>query len=76
MSYQYPSELAAASLRAEMARQRKTVRELAGVLHVSRSSAQRRHTGEVALNLDEVALICTWLGIAPGDLLSATNSPE
>nr|DAX91366.1 MAG TPA: SOS-response transcriptional repressor [Caudoviricetes sp.] len=72
MSYRYPSELAAASLRAEMARQRKSIRELAGVLHVSRSSAQRRHAGEVALNLDEVALICTWLDIEPGDLLPAT----
>lgn len=52
-----------------MARQRRTSNDLAEILHVSQSSASRRMTGEVGMNLDEVELVTQWLGIEAVSLL-------
>ena len=52
----------AAEIRAEMARQRLTGVELARLLQCSQQSASRRLTGEVGIDLDELAVIADWLG--------------
>lgn len=65
MSYQDPREFSAGVLRAEMARQRRTARDLAEILQISRSSAQRRLDGVTGLDLNETQTICAWLGIDP-----------
>lgn len=54
---------AAGTLRAEMARQRHSSVDLAGVLGVSQSSASRRMTSETCLDLDEVEAVAAWLKI-------------
>lgn len=59
----------AGALRAEMARRRLTSSDLASVLKCSQSSASRRLTGDVGLDLDELALIAEWLDITSEDLL-------
>lgn len=63
----------AAEVRAEMGRQRKTGVELAAVLGISQQSASRRLRGETGLDLDEVAVVAEWLGVAPHDLLTAPS---
>jgi len=62
-------QVAAAELRAEMARQKRTGVELGAVLNCSQQSASRRITGEKAIELDELPLIAEWLGISVIDLL-------
>lgn len=54
-----------------MARQRRTSKELAEVLHCSQSSASRRMTGETVLDLDEIDAIVKWLGVDLEDLVAA-----
>lgn len=63
-------QVVAAEVRAEMGRQRKTGVELATVLGISQQSASRRLRGETGLDLDEVAVVAEWLGVAPHHLLS------
>lgn len=71
MSYSDVRLHAAGELRAEMARRRYTSTDLGTVLGISQQSASRRMTGEMGLNLDEVALIADWLGIDPTRLIQA-----
>lgn len=73
MSYRHH---AAAELRAEMARQRYTSSDLAGVLSLSQTSAHRRMTGDAGLDLDEIALIADWLGIDPLRFVAFTATQE
>lgn len=70
------SQIAAGGLRAEMSRQRKTSSDLASILHCSQSSASRRMTGDVGLDLDEVQAVADWLGISVPALLSVPASTE
>lgn len=63
----------AGALRAEMARQRKTGLDLAQLLNCSQSSASRRMTGEVTLDLDEVGAISEWLDIPIATLLGTPD---
>jgi transcriptional regulator with XRE-family HTH domain len=53
----------AAEMRAEMARQRKTVNDLASLLQVSQSAASRRYNGEVDISFDELAVVADWLRV-------------
>lgn len=59
----------AGALRAELARRKLTSLDLARVLDTSQSSAARRLSGEVGLDLDELATIASWLGLPPTALL-------
>ncbi len=61
----------AAEVRAEMARQRKTGKELAAVLQTSQQSASRRMTGEKPLDLDELGKIADWLEVPYSSLLAS-----
>ncbi len=49
-------------VRAELARQRKTGRELAILLGLSRNSTYRRLNGEIPFDLVELEQITNWLG--------------
>ena len=64
----------AANLRAEMARQRKTGKELALVLSVSQASASRRTTGETPLDVDELCSVAAWLDVPFSALLPDRDS--
>lgn len=59
----------AGAIRAEMARRRLNASDLATALGCSRSSAARRLAGETRFDLDEVATVAEWLGLAPASLL-------
>lgn len=72
-SFQSPNQLAAAELRAEMARQGKQKSELAAVLDVLPHTAGRRYSGEVALNISEIITLADWLGIPPERFLPGST---
>ena len=57
------SQATAANLRAELARQRISGRELARRLHKPPMWTQRRLAGTLAITLDDLALICGALDI-------------
>lgn len=59
----------AGTVRAELARHRKSQGDLAAALGVSRSYVSRRLMGEVAFDVDEVSRIAEWLQISPQALL-------
>ena len=60
----------AARVRALMAAQRKTTKDLAVLLSVSDRAAQRRRHGELEFSLSELEKVGTWLQVEPGALLS------
>lgn len=53
----------AGEVRAEMARQKKTGRELGDVLGLTAMSASRRLSGQTSIDLDELSKIADWLGV-------------
>lgn len=57
------NERAAANIRAAMASQKRTARELAGQLGISRQSAARRMGGGAELTVNECARIARWLAV-------------
>ena len=62
-------QIAAAELRAEMARQLKTVTHLADALGLERQAAKLRYDGKKSLTLDEVEMIALWLKVDVEQLL-------
>ena len=71
------SELVAGELRAHMARQRKSLAELADVLGLKdRKSAKVRYDGHKSLTIEELELLAAWLEIDRSDLLSGEVSVE
>jgi transcriptional regulator with XRE-family HTH domain len=63
----------AAAIRAEMARKRITVRDLATELGVSRAWVSRRTTGDMPTTPDEVQRIASALGIDAAVLLPVAS---
>jgi transcriptional regulator with XRE-family HTH domain len=64
MIYQSPTAVnAAAEVRAEMARQRKTGVGLAEALGLSQQTVSRRLTGQITFSLDELDRVAVWLGV-------------
>ncbi|WP_172193577.1 helix-turn-helix domain-containing protein [Actinomyces faecalis] len=57
------TQIAAGRLRAEMAFRRRSSSDLASALGLSQSSASRRMTGEVSMDLDEIETVVKWLDI-------------
>jgi transcriptional regulator with XRE-family HTH domain len=53
----------ASEVRAEMARQSKTQRDLAAVIDVDQGSAGLRLRGERAFRAEELVLVAQWLGV-------------
>lgn len=72
MSYPNPlRQSVAGALRAEMARRKLTSSDLARALNCSQSSASRRMTADIAIDLDELEVIATWLGVTAETLVAA-----
>lgn len=63
MNHTTYAEGIAAEVRAEIARQRKTVQGLAVVLGSSQSTASRRYLGEVPFDMCEMFDVADWLGV-------------
>lgn len=66
---QLASQRVAAEIRAELARQKRTAREMAVVLGISEHTAGRRLSGDAPFNMIELAAACRWLGISLSDLV-------
>lgn len=73
MSYR---EQVAAEVRAEMARQRKTGRELASLLSITQQSASRRLNASTDLSLDELDIIARWLAKPIQYFLDSTRESQ
>lgn len=58
----------AAEVRAEMARQKKTGKDLSSTLGLTQSTTSRRLTGEVPFDMAEIFTVSDWLGIAVTEL--------
>lgn len=54
----------AGNIRAEMARQRRTGVELAGILGKTRQAVSQRLTGKVRFTEPELTIVAEWLGIS------------
>ena len=63
-----PGELIADNIRAELARQRRTARQLARALGVSPATMSRRLSGEHPLTVDEAYAAARFLGVDVADL--------
>lgn len=68
------SQRVAGELRAEMARQGKTMTELSSVLRLSIKTARSRYLGNSELGLNEIDAISIWLGIDRRQLLIGSTS--
>lgn len=64
-----------ATVRAELARRKRNQRELAEALGISQTQVSRRLAGEIAFNVDELAIVAAFLGV-PMSLLIATAPVE
>jgi len=63
------SNTVGATVRAEMARRRVTQRQIAEALGLSQTQISRRLAGEVAFNVDELAVVADFLGVAISTLV-------
>jgi transcriptional regulator with XRE-family HTH domain len=61
----------AANVRAEMARQRKRQADLGEVLGLTQGAVSKRMSGTVALDVDELGKIATFLGVDVAILIGA-----
>lgn len=66
---QLASQRIAGEVRAELARQKRSARELAAVLGISEHTAGRRLNGETPFNMVELVTACTWLRMGLADLV-------
>lgn len=66
----------ATRVRMLMAAQRKTVKELATLLHLSDRAAQRRRSGDYPFSLRELEDVGKWLGVAPETFLTGRGMDE
>lgn len=65
-----PTERVAATVRAELARQRKTQVGLADALGLGRTAVSRRLSGEHPFRIDELHVVATYLGVPAASLLA------
>lgn len=68
-------ERVAATVRAHMGWQRRSVADLARVLGLGHRAAKRRYDGTLALSLHEIEQIAAWLDVDKHDL-AAGRVPE
>ena len=61
----------AANVRAEMARQRKRQADLGEMLGLTQGAVSKRMSGTVALDVDELGKIATFLGVDVATLIGA-----
>ena len=69
-----PAEAVAGEIRAEVARQRLTLRTLAETTDITPSTLSRRMADPASLSFDELVAICSALGITPSALLARAES--
>lgn len=69
-----PAEAVAGEIRAEVARQRLTLRTLAETTDITPSTLSRRMADPASLSFDELVAICSALGITPAALLARAES--
>lgn len=65
----------AGNVRAEMARQNKSIGELAEVLGVTPHTAGRRYNGKVEFSATEVMALADWLSVELSALLTRPAAP-
>lgn len=65
---------AAAEIRAEMARQRKTQQDVARALGISAQQLGQRLAGRISFDVRELGIIADYLGVAPTQFLAGANS--
>lgn len=68
------TELIAAEIRAELARQKRTQKDLAEAIHISEVGVSRRLSGVTPLDVNEVYAIAEWLGVPVEQFLAAERS--
>jgi transcriptional regulator with XRE-family HTH domain len=69
------SQRVAAAVRAEMAAQHRSARDLADVLGVTLPTANTRLRGSKPFDLGELDRVSTWLGLSPSELLARADAP-
>ncbi len=69
-----PSERVAATIRAELARRRKTQSDLATALGMARSALHRRLNGDQSLTVDELHKIAKYLDLSASYLIESGES--
>lgn len=69
-------EIVAEEIRAEMARQLKSVNELSILLGLGHKAAKRRYSGEQEFSLDEVAAVSKWLDVPVSQITSRSRHQE
>ena len=74
MAAHHPAEAVAGEIRAEVARQRLTLRTLAETTDITPSTLSRRMADPASLSFDELVAICSALGITPSALLARAES--
>jgi transcriptional regulator with XRE-family HTH domain len=65
----------AAAVRAEVARHRKTQREIAAVLGLHQAGVSKRLLGEIPFRAEEIAALAAWLDVEPNILLGDSRVP-
>lgn len=68
------AQMVAGNLRAEMARRKITIDELASVLKCSRPTARSRFNGETQIGLAELEVLAEWLDMDYHELLKREAS--
>ena len=68
------SYFVAGEIRAEMARQRKTISELGEIIGKSRTMAHQRYTGAQEFSINETELVAKWLGVPSDQFYRLVNS--
>lgn len=66
----------AAEVRAEMARQNKSLRDLADALNLSHQSLAVRVRGDVAFRIEELVLLASTLGVPVGGFVSVPAAAD
>lgn len=70
MNYKTPSERVAAEVRAELARAQIKIKDLAPELEMSVSTLQRRLSGEIPFDVEELTRIAEIANVSPAAFFS------
>lgn len=70
------SDQVVAAIRAEIAWQNRSTKDLAVALRISPRAAARRLNGDVELGLNELSAIAHWLGADVSELLDLHRKPS
>lgn len=68
------SDRVAAEVRAEMARQKRTARDMAVALEMGARAAERRVNGDIEFGLNELQQVADWLGVDREQLVTGRRA--